>query len=343
MTYDRPANPIREILFDYTSIAKNYAKMTLDQLRYALEVQKYKNFSRAAEASSITQPSLSVQISKLEDELGVPLFVRSRSGVEATEYGEQLLKQARLVLEEAGRMGQLASDLKGEVQGTFRLGIIPTLATSLLPLILRGFGERYPRVNLEIVEEPTERLVKAIDEGALDGAILSTPAKCPEEILEKVLFYEPFVVFASTGHPLLQGKQVNASQIDPREILLLDETHCMRDQVLQLCKAKTTAISRRFRIQSGSLHTLIELIRREKGYTLLPSLALRFLTSVEQSKNVRTFGRPAPARKISLVFHKSRLKRSIIEALHDEILAQTPAEGAFKEQTRWNAYSFTIR
>lgn len=298
--------------------------MTLDQLRYATELQRTKNFSRAAEACHITQPSLSVQIAKLEEELGVPLFVRTRTGVEVTEYGEELLKQARVVLEESSRLTEMSSELKGEVRGKFRLGIISTLAPSLLPLFVGKFTQKYPNVELSVVEERTERLVHAIDDGTLDGAILSTPTKCPESLVEKVLFYEPFVIFASEGNPILEKKRISVDQISSDEILLLDDTHCLRDQVLQLCRAKSKPTGRQLQIQSASLQTLIEFIRHNQGFTLLPQLAADLLNSPEQSKNIRPLEKPSPARKISLVFHQSRLKRSIIEALKNSVVESLP-------------------
>lgn len=302
--------------------------MTLDQLKYAVEVQNWKNFSRAAEACNITQPSLSVQIAKLEEELDVTLFDRSRSKVEVTEYGEELLKQARVILAEAARMSQLANDLKGEVRGHFRLGIIPTLAPFLLPNFIGEFGRAFPSVELSVYEEPTERLIQQIDQGTLDGAILSTPAKCPESLVEKVLFYEPFVVFASTGHRILDNKKVTIEQISSGEILLLDETHCLRDQVLQLCRTRHKVTGQKLRIQSGSLQTLIEIIRHEEGFTLLPELAVKQLTATEQTRNIRSLEKPVPARKVSLVFNKARLKRSIIDALKDKISQGLP-DGVF--------------
>ena len=298
--------------------------MTLDQLQYALQLQRTKSFSKAAEACFITQPSLSIQIAKLEDELGVMLFNRTRAGVVATEYGEELLRQARRIMDEAARLPQLARELKGEVRGHFRLGVIPTLAPSLLPLFLREFGERYPGVQLSVVEERTERLVQEIDEGTLDGAILSTPSKCPASLMEKVLFYEPFVVFASQSHEILKSRTISVSQISSEEILLLDETHCLRDQVLQLCKLKQKSGESRLRIQSASLQTLIEFIRHDRAYTLLPQLSASLLSSTEQLKFVRPLEKPVPSRKVSLVFHQSRLKRSIIDALKDSIMNSLP-------------------
>lgn len=295
--------------------------MTLDQLRYALEVQRTKSFSRAAEACHITQPSLSVQVAKLEDELGVKLFDRARSGVEVTEDGKELLRQARVVLDESARLGRLAAELKGEVHGEFRLGAIPTLAPTLLPKFLKHFGRQYPKAGLAVSEEPTARLIHDIDHGILDGAILSTPSKTPESLVEKVLFYEPFVVFASTGHPLLQRKILTAENLSADEVLLLDDTHCLRDQALQLCRSKRKGGDSRLRIKSGGLFTLIEYLRENGGFTLLPALAADFLTPHERANNVRPLAKPLPARKVSLVFHRVRAKRALIEAVKASVLA----------------------
>jgi LysR family hydrogen peroxide-inducible transcriptional activator len=300
--------------------------MTLDQLRYALELQRTRHFSKAAENCFITQPSLSIQIAKLEEELGTPLFVRTRAGVEITEAGEELLKQARHIVDESVRMAQMAMDLKGEVQGIFRLGVIPTLAPSLLPLFVRDFGQKYPKVRLSITEEQTEHLVQRIDQGLLDGAILSTPQRAPDALVEKVLFYEPFVLLASTGHPILKKKAMAVSQISSEEILLLDDTHCLRDQVLQLCKARRKPEDQILRVESASLQTLIELIRHSSGYTLLPILSAQLLTPKERQRNVRPFEKPLPSRKISLVFHQARVKRAVIEALKESIQDALPEQ-----------------
>lgn len=300
--------------------------MTLDQLRYALELQRTRHFSKAADNCHITQPSLSIQIANLEAELGFKLFVRTRAGVEITEYGEELLKQARHIIDESDRMLQMAKDLKGEVQGKFRLGIIPTLAPSLIPLFIGEFGKKFPQVELSILEERTEKLVADIDKGVIDGAILSTPSKCPETLVEKVLFYEPFVLFGSDGHPILEKKRISVEQISSDEILLLDETHCLRDQVLQLCKMRQKSEQKRLRIQSASLQTLVEFIRHNSGYTLLPALSAELLTTSEKTRNIRPFEKPTPSRKVSLVFHQARLKRSIVEALKESILAVLPEQ-----------------
>jgi len=298
--------------------------MTLDQLKYAIEVMRTKQFSKAAENCHISQPSLSVQVSNLEAELGYKLFVRSRQGVEITEAGRELLTQAQTVVDQANQLKEMAREMKGEVKGHLKLGVIPSISSSLLPLFLKRFVTRYPDVELTITEEPTQQLVHHIDTGTLDCAILSTPAKCPPNLVEKLLFYEPFVVFASKDHAILDRKHVSVTELSSKEVLLLDEAHCLRDQVLQLCKSRSSQDKQKLQIQSASLQTLIEIIRNWEGYTLLPSLATNLLTTHEVNRNIRHFEKPYPARKISLVYHQVRNKKHLANALANSIAEVLP-------------------
>jgi len=298
--------------------------MTLDQLKYAIEVMRTKQISKAAENCNISQPSLSVQIANLENELGYKLFVRHKHGVEITTAGIELLKQAQLILDQAENLKNMALDLKGEIKGQLRIGIIPSLGSSLLPYFLKPLLADYPKLEISLTEETTNQLIEQIDSGKIDCAILSTPAKCPPLLIEKVLFYEPFWVFASRNHSILNHKNVSITEISHQEILLLDEAHCMRDQVLQLCKGKEKDRSKNLKIESSSLQTLVEVIRNIEGYTLLPALALDNLTTSEIEKNARQFAKPYPARKISLVYHKTRNKKTVVNALAGVILKSIP-------------------
>jgi len=300
--------------------------MTLDQLKYALEVMRTKQISKAAENCHISQPSLSIQVSNLEEELGYKLFVRHRHGVELTEAGLELLKQAQIILDQAENLKTMALELKGEIKGQLKLGIIPSLGASLLPYFLKPFVEEHTQVELSITEEPTQQLIQHIDSGKIDCAILSTPLKCPPTLIEKVLFYEPFLVFASKNHHILSHKNVSISELSNREILLLDEAHCMRDQVLQLCKSKSDQDHRKLKLESSSLQTLIEVIRKLDGYTLLPALATNLLTTSELDKNTRHFAKPYPSRKISLVYHQTRNKKMMAHALAQTIYKNIPSE-----------------
>jgi LysR family hydrogen peroxide-inducible transcriptional activator len=291
--------------------------MTLDQLHYANELRKAGNFSRAAAACGISQPSLSVRISALEKELGVALFVRARGGVKLTPEGDELMKEAQGVLDAVARLERHAHDLSEKVHGSFCLGIIPTLGPSLLPLFLKHFARAHPEAKIEIREESTAQLIAGIAAGQVDAAILSTPPRCPEGFMEKVLFYEPLLLFASRGHETLESrKRVFPSELSVERMILLEDPHCLRDQTLQLCRKRPASEeSPRVALKSGSLQTVVEMIRREPGATLLPSLSLRFLTAAEKISGVRDFADPVPARKVSLIYHKSRPKRALLESL----------------------------
>lgn len=299
--------------------------MTLTQLEYILAVEKTRSFSGAAEICHVTQPSLSVQIQKLEDEIGGSIFDRSRSPIAITDFGKEILKQARVIVDESKRILDISSNWKKEIRGELRLGIIPTVAPFLLPLFAEHFTKNFPDVQLKIVEDKTNTLVQMIHQGDLDAALLSTPSKAPPSLKEKPLYYEPFVVYASEKHPLLKEKNVDYSTLSRQGALLLDDTHCMRDQVNQICRVKEGQNDRsQIALQSGGLSTLIGLVDSVGGYTLLPVLATQH--NQLQKKNIRHFNKPIPTRKIGLIYHESHLKKALIDALAQSVLAHLPNE-----------------
>jgi LysR family hydrogen peroxide-inducible transcriptional activator len=303
--------------------------MTLTQLEYILALQKAKNFGAAAALCFVTQPSLSAQIQKLEEELGVVLFDRSRSPVMPTEVGRNVLEQARLILDGSQRLFDVAMVWKKEAKGELRLGIISTLSPYLVPLFLKEFVKKYPAVQVVLYEDKTQNLVRAIEEGDMDVAILSPPGKASCQLVGKPLFYEPFVVYAHPGQPILEKKEIRYSDLPLEELLILDDTHCLRDQVIQICGSRTQKRKAYLaEIKSGGLQTLIGLVNSGKGFTLLPYLAALNMTESQRRQQVRFFAKPVPVRKISLIFHRARLKRPLVEALHQEILSCLP-DGIF--------------
>jgi LysR family transcriptional regulator, hydrogen peroxide-inducible genes activator len=247
--------------------------MTLAQLEYALAVQEHLNFQRAAEACHIAQPSLSAQIKKLEEHLGITLFQRSaNSGVMVTDMGRQALEQARLVIDEAKKLQDLCANFKDEVSGILRVGVIPTVGPFLLPLFLEKLKKSHPGMQLEILEKPTKDLMEELHYGRLDVAILSPPAKAPAHLIEKLLCYEPFLVYGAKGHPILQEKNIKLSTLSEYAVTLLDETHCMRDQVVSACSRGNKNVSE-LQLKQGSLQTLISLVESQQSFTLIPQLA----------------------------------------------------------------------
>ncbi|MEC5146641.1 LysR substrate-binding domain-containing protein [Chitinophaga sp. 212800010-3] len=297
--------------------------MTTVQLEYIVAVDTYRSFVVAAEKCFVTQPTLSMQIQKLEDELGIKLFDRSKLPVVPTEIGVSVIAQARIIIKENARIREIIADQKKEVQGNLKVGIIPTLAPYLLPRILTGFMKKYPRVKLEIWEYPTEQIMQQLKQELLDCGLLATPLHNPH-LEETPLFYETFVVYTSKTHPLFEKKIVRSEDLDIKDVWLLNEGHCMRNQVLNICKDKfTMGDNKNLEYNTGSVETLKRMVDLNEGYTILPELSLQDLSS-RQLNMVRFFKAPEPVREISLVTHRHFIKQALIEAFRKEILIHIP-------------------
>jgi LysR family hydrogen peroxide-inducible transcriptional activator len=301
--------------------------ITLTQLSYITAVSQTRNFGLAAKACFISQPTLSMQIQKLEEELGVTLFDRSKKPVEPTAIGKQIVEQAQIVLQEAFRIEEIIKAERGEISGNFKLGIIPTLAPYLLPLFLEIFTTKYPRVNLIVEELQTREIIQKLKDDEIDAGLLVTPLNF-KGIVERPVFNEPFMAYLAPNHPLLSLSKVSDKDLSLDDIWLLNEGHCFRDQAIAICKkAKGKRIKHKNLIfESGNLETLKRLVDQKFGYTLVPSLAILGMSSSEQKKKVRFFRSPVPTREVSLVYSRSYLKKSVIEVLYDEIVASLPNE-----------------
>lgn len=291
--------------------------MTITQLEYVLAVAQYQNFTSASEKCHVTQPTLSMQIQKLEEELGALIFDRSKKPIQITKIGEQIVKQAQTIVNESERMQDIVAQEKGFIGGEFRLGIIPTVSPTLLPLFLKNFIKKYSKVDLKIEEQHTQQTLTNIENGSLDAAILATPLE-NANFIEKPLFYEPFVAYIPENHWLCKSNKINSEDLQIDEILMLEDGHCFKNTVLNLCGQKQATPKRGFQIKSGSFETLIRLSNEGLGMTLLPYLHSLEL-SEKQLQHIRYFNEPQPAREISLVYHKNELKTQIIKALHDVI------------------------
>ncbi|RAV29800.1 LysR substrate-binding domain-containing protein [Sinomicrobium soli] len=302
--------------------------MTITQLQYVLAVAEYQNFTLAAEKSFVTQPTLSMQIQKLEDELDVLIFDRSKKPIQLTDVGKKIVAQARNIVSESGRIKDIVDQEKGYIGGEFRLGIIPTVMPTLLPMFLRNFINKYPKVNIRIEEQNTSTLVQKLSEGHLDAAIAATPLE-NERIREKVLYYEPFVAYIPENHRLHANTRIDPADLNIEDVLLLRDGHCFRDGVINLCKAKSDHRDERFQLESGSFETMIRLADEGMGMTLLPYLHTLGLCENEK-KNLHFFHDPNPAREISLIYHKSELKLQLIEALREVILGVVRGAIAFQ-------------
>lgn len=291
--------------------------MTITQLQYVLAVAEHKNFTLAAEKCFVTQPTLSMQIQKVEEELGVLIFDRSKKPIQLTDIGLKIVNQAKNIVNESTRIKDIVDQQKGFIGGEFRLGIIPTVMPTLLPMFLNNFIKKYPKVKLVIEELNTNDIITRLKNGHLDAAIAATPLE-EEKLKELVLYYEPFVAYIPEHHSAAHKTELEISDLNVDEILLLQDGHCFRDGILNLCKRSDVNENSHFQIASGSFETLIKLADEGLGTTLLPYLHTLDLKEKDKPK-LRHFKDPKPSREVSLVFPRTELKIHIIEALRSTI------------------------
>lgn len=297
--------------------------MTIQQLEYLIAVDKHRHFGHAAESCFVTQPTLSAQLSKLERDLGVILFDRSKMPVIPTEMGVQIIKQAKKVVSESKGIFELVADLKGDVSGVIKLGIIPTLAPYLLHLFIRKFLEKYPHVKLEVQEMITEEVVKKLKNDELDLGIIVTPLE-ETGIVEKPMFYEKFFAYFSKDHPLLKEAVFHPEKVLKEDFWVLQQGHCFRDQVINLCDQSLSG-PKNFHYESGSLEGLKNMVNRYKGVTLLPELATLELSEEEKTR-LRPFDGVSPTREVSIILNRSFLKQKLVELLYKEITDSIPQD-----------------
>lgn len=313
--------------------------MTLVQLEYIIAVDTYRSFVAAAEHCFVTQPTLSMQVQKLEESIGAKIFDRSRQPVVPTEIGEKIIKQARVILNESKKIEELLQEQKGELSGELKIGVIPTVAPYLLPDVLMRFMKKYPKLQLQIWEYTTERIVQEIKVGRLDCGILSTPLQ-ESGIEELPLYYEPFVAYVSEMSALFKKKMVTAEELVDEKLWLLNEGHCMRGQVLNLCHFKHNhTASGAFTYNTGSVETLRRMVAINGGLTVLPELSVLGLDE-EQAEHVRYFKSPEPVREISLVTTHNFVKKQAVKALQAEILEIIPER--FKSKKKKEVLGFEL-
>ena len=297
--------------------------MTFVQLEYIVAVDTWRHFATAAEHCFVTQPTLSMQIHKLEEELGVKIFDRSKQPVIPTETGMEIIEQARRIL--SGRNGilELIQEKKGQLTGELRIGIIPTLAPYLLPLFVQKFSKKYPGIKLVVQEMLTEYIVTRLREGRIDAGLLVTPLQ-EKGIRESVLFHEELLAYVSRKNAAYKKTYVLAQDIDPEKLWLMEEGHCFRSQIMNLCELRRASeMMTHFEYEAGSIEALRRMVELNDGITILPELAT-FDMSNRQLELIRHFKKPAPMREVSIVFHRDFVKKRLIEALKEEIIASIP-------------------
>ena len=299
--------------------------ITLTQLEYIVAVDTYRHFGKAAENCFITQPTLSMQIKKLEEDLEIIIFDRSKHPLIPTDVGQRIIEQSRIVLKQSEEITNIVKDHKNQVSGLLRIGIIPTLAPYLLPIFIGKYKKKFPNIFIKVVEQTTENIINLLNKDLIDVGILVTPLK-EEKINEKPLFYEEMMIYANSGHKLHKQSEITLKDIATPEIWLLSDGHCFRDQVINLCSfLGTTESQLPFHFEAGSLETLMNIIDREGGLTLIPELAKEGM-SAKRVSNVKSFTNMKPLREVSLVYSRHFAKHKLINLLWREIREHIPPE-----------------
>lgn len=296
--------------------------MTLTQLRYIVALDTQRSFSKAADYCNVSQPSLSTQVQKLEDELGTMIFDRSKTPIVPTDVGERVLAQARSTLKEMDEIKDIATNAQGEVAGQLRVGIIPSLAIYLIPLFLKTFIEEYPKVTLIFSEATRSVLFERLQREEIDIAIAPSPSY-KHSFNEKNLFYEPFVAYISEHHRLYHKNKVSIKDLCTDDILLLNQDHCMASQTDDLIDRLPDS-ENPILFDSGNLETLKALVESDYSMTLLPYLAIPNRKNEKAIRHVREFSMPEPKRSISVFYIRSFQKLNVINALFDQVRASVP-------------------
>lgn len=297
--------------------------MTFVQLEYVVAVDTFRHFSMAADHCFVTQPTLSMQVQKLEEELGLKIFDRSKQPVVPTEAGMEIIEQARKVLSERNVIQEIVQHKRGILTGELRIGIIPTLAPYLLPLFVPVFNKKYPHVKLIVQEMLTEYIIKRLREGRIDTGILVTPLQ-EKGIKEHVLFYEEFLAYVSPKNAAYKKTYVLPQDIDPEKLWLMEEGHCFRSQIVNLCELrKASEMGTHFEYEAGSIETLRRMVELNDGVTILPELTTLDMDT-RRLQLIRHFRKPAPMREVSIVVHRDFVKKRLIEVLKEEIIAAVP-------------------
>ncbi|MCP4443423.1 MAG: hydrogen peroxide-inducible genes activator [Aureispira sp.] len=293
---------------------------TLTQLEYIVAVDTYRHFGSAAQKCFVTQPTLSMQIKKAEEELGTILFDRSKQPVIPTDVGVEVVKQARVVLREKERLHQVLADFQNNVSGQLRIGIIPTLAPYLLPLFVGDFVRSHPKIVLQVKELTTEQITIALQNDLLDVGILVTPLY-EEQINEQPLFYEEIKLYVHPQHSFYEKSNISLDELVGQDLWLLSQGHCFRNQMINLCAINRNEKSALlpFEYEGGSLEALKRLVDREGGFTLVPELATHNLNG-----SVRSVASPSPLREISLVSVRNFAKTKALTLLSEQILQAVP-------------------
>ena len=302
--------------------------MTIIQLEYLLAVANCGSFSKASELCFVTQPSLSMQIKNLEEELGVVLLDRSKKPVVPTQVGMLVIEKAKEALLAYNNVRECVAELKGSVSGRLRLGVIPTIAPYLLPRFIHTFGQRYPKVELEIREMTTPEIVRAMDSDEIDAALLAG-GTCPDRITEQELFDDRFYAYVSPENSLAARTNLRIEDIYSKDLILLAEGHCLRDQVIELCGASRLS-ELPYTLKRGSLETVMRIVDNTDMLTIIPEMALPYIPDHLKSR-VKTLARGAASRKIVVGVRRTYAKETIVAALREVIMESVGKKSVGRE------------
>ena len=306
--------------------------MNLQQLEYIVALDIHRNHSKAARHCHVTQPTLSMMVKKLEDELGVKIFDKGQP-LKPTRSGEIIVNRARQVLQEIKNIKEFIRNEKDSIEGEFRLGVIPTLAPYLLPRFLNEFLEKNPGTSFTVIELQTEEIIRLLKTNRLDVAILVTPLD-DKEIREVPVFYEPILLYTAENLKYFEQDKVSMKTLNRENLLLLEEGHCFRGQVMNICATRGKKTNHQLNYQSGSFETLKAMVDNNYGYTLIPELAIN-----NKNKHVKRFVSPEPVREVSLAVHNGFVKEMLLLKLREAILKAIPAHFRKNEKyirVRWN-------
>ncbi len=294
--------------------------MTITQLEYIVALAEHQNFSKAADFCCVSQPSLSMQIQKLEEELNVVIFNRKAKPICPSPQGEEILQTARRILVDAKSILSLSKGWSADVSGSVSIGVIPTIAPYLIPKFLSKFQKSFPQLSIRIAETTTENIKKELKAGKLDIGILVTPLN--EEFIEMPLYYEELFLYSNACNSLGEIDKI----LDPEKLWLLEEGHCLSNQVNSICNMQNRQhVESRIAYDTGSLETIVRLAEDGNGQTIIPQMLINYLDPTNQNK-VFDLPSPSPVREISIVHTNQYTRKGIIQAFKKAILAEIPEE-----------------
>ena len=297
--------------------------MTLQQLEYILAVNQFRHFAKAAEYCRVTQPTLSAMIQKLEEELDTRIFDRSQQPVCPTPVGIHIIEQAQNILVQANRIKNIIEEEKHSLTGSFKLGILPTVAPYLLPRFFPQLMKKYPDLDIRVVEMKTNDIKKALQTGEIDAGIVASLAGM-EELQQPPLFKAQYFAYVSREDALFNNEVIRTSDLNGEQLWLLDEGHCFRDQLVRFCQMKSARASQ-LAYHLGSMETFMRMVESGKGVTFIPELAVLQLGDA-QKELVRSFAIPCPTRQVVLLTNKNFIRHTLLEVLVKEIKLSVPKE-----------------